>query len=73
MVLTVNYDMGWAKVTSTSSWRDLYTIAEYDDDYIDPATETALQSLCVANKVATANCGNYPFGEQNDTADTSTW
>jgi iron complex outermembrane receptor protein len=73
VILSVKYDMGWAKLTSTSSWRDLYTIAEYDDDYIDPATETGLQSLCVANKLATANCGNYPFGEQGDDADTSTW
>lgn len=73
VVLSVNYDMGWAKLASTSSWRDLYTIAKLDDDYIDPATESTLQALCVANKVATANCGNYPFGEQNDTGDTKTW
>ncbi|HEX3920120.1 MAG TPA: TonB-dependent receptor [Caulobacteraceae bacterium] len=73
VILNVNYDLKWAKLTSTTSWRDLYTIAAYDDDYLDPATESNLQSLCVANKLATANCGNYPFGLQNDTADTNTW
>jgi iron complex outermembrane receptor protein len=72
-ILQVSYDMGWAKLESTSSWRDLYTIAEIDADYLDPTQEGALMAGCVANKVATANCGNYPFNQQNNTGDTTTY
>lgn len=72
-VLSVDYDFGWAKATSTTSWRDLGTIAEFDADYSDLANEVLAQQQCKAGGFALTACGSYPFTEQNNTDHTSTW
>jgi iron complex outermembrane receptor protein len=51
----------------------LDTIAAFDSDYTDLATQISTQTECKTLKVALNNCGNYPFAEQNDTNHTETW
>jgi iron complex outermembrane receptor protein len=65
IVLSVNYDLGWAKLTSTSSFREIGTVQRIDADYIDLATEIKAQSL--------GERGAYPFAQRDDYADTKTW
>jgi iron complex outermembrane receptor protein len=55
--LFVNYDLGWSKLTSSSSWRSIRTTQEQDSDYIDVATEIAVQQL--------GEKGAYPFSGNN--------
>lgn len=64
-VLAVNYDLGWAKLTSTSSWREIATIQRIDADYIDLATEITAQTL--------GERGVWPFVQQDNIGSTTTW
>jgi iron complex outermembrane receptor protein len=74
VVLSINYNFGWAKLTSTSSWRTLDTTEDIDADYIDVATEIAVQSTCTNPAVlTTCEKGNFPFSQQDDVGHTTTW
>ncbi len=63
--LFINYDFGWSKLSSTSSWRRINTTQMIDADYIDLATEIAVQQL--------GEKGAYPFVQQNNIGQTDTY
>jgi iron complex outermembrane receptor protein len=65
VALLANYDFGWAKLTSSSSFRERQSTLDYDLDYIDPATESALQTL--------GEKGSYPFAQYNLYDQSSAW
>ena len=63
--LFINYDLSWAKLTSTSSWRAIRTTQQVDSDYIDLAQEAAFQTL--------GEKGLYPFAQNNAGALTNSY
>ena len=65
VTLLVDYDLHWAQLHSTSSWRSVTTLDDIDSDYIDLPTEIAAQQL--------GEKGSYPFSQTSDVGNTTTW
>lgn len=55
VMLLVDYNLHWATLHSTSSWRSATTLDDIDSDYGDLASEIKLQEL--------GEKGSYPFGQ----------
>ncbi len=65
VLLTLNYDLGWAKATSSTSWRTLHSVQNSDGDLIDLPTEIAAQQA--------GEKGVWPFSQYHSAPDTTTW
>ncbi|MBS0362790.1 MAG: TonB-dependent receptor [Proteobacteria bacterium] len=70
----VNYDMGWAQLSSTSSYRDQGTLLAFNTQNIDLAQELIFQGSPVLPPNAPPKTGQngeiglYPFGQDVTTA-----
>lgn len=53
--LTADWDLGWAKLTSTSSYRDRKSLLTFDADGLDPATLAVLRAAGGASTIADVN------------------